>query len=183
MEVGAFDHQLFLATLALAYSPALWRKWLLLATLFAIGHSAAILAMTLDWLPNGMGWVEPAILLSIIAMALLEFVALRQNPLNLPGTIWPALTLAAALAFGVVHGLGYGSVFVTMMIPDASISTLLTSLLAFTLGIEVAQFILLAGMWLVAWVVFDLWQWYPLVLRRTLLIAIAAIGLCMLFVR
>lgn len=184
-EPGAWDHQLFLLTIALAYAPDRWRRWLLLATVFALGHTAAIVALTLGIVPEGMAWVEPGILVSLIAMAALEWWALRQNPFGMArGITGESLGLAAkpqtltvlAGVFGVVHGLGFGASFLAVVAPGASGGELAAALLAFTLGVEAAQVLILAGLWVLAFAVFSLYQWRPLLLRRALLAGVALVA-------
>ena len=182
-EGGAWDHQLFLATLALAYAPALWRRWLVLATLFAVGHTLAIGGMAAGWLPQGLPWVETGIVASIGVLALAEFLALRQNPFSVHDGKWRVLTGALVLAFGIVHGLGFGSAFLNVLSPGASGLELAVALLAFTLGVEAAQVLILGGFWVLAWLVFDLVQFRPLLLRKLLLICVAAVAIGTLVAR
>lgn len=174
-EAGAWDHQLFLATIALAYAPVQWRKWIALATAFAIGHTAAIASATIGWVPLGLTWVEPAIAASIVVLALIDLVLLVRNPLRQDrGGYWLLLTLI--LAFGFVHGLGFGSAFVPLVAMEEGAGRILSMFASFTLGVEVAQLLILGVFWLVAFVVFDLLQWFPLLLRKILLVLIACTG-------
>ena len=156
-EAGAWDHQLFLATIALAYAPAQWRKWIALATAFAIGHTAAIAVAALGWIPLGLSWVEPAIAGSIVVLALVDLVLLSRDPLRQDHTgYW--LLLSLILAFGFVHGLGFGSAFVPLVAMEEGTSRIISMFASFTLGVEVAQLLILGVFWLVAFVVFDLLQ-------------------------
>lgn len=174
-EAGAWDHQLFLATIALAYAPVQWRKWIALATVFAVGHTAAIAAATLGWVPQGLPWVEPAIAGSIVVLALVDFALLSRNPLQQDKEgYW--LLLVLILAFGFVHGLGFGSAFVPLIAMEEGFGRITSMFAAFTVGVEVAQLLILSVFWLFAFVVFDLLQWFPLQLRKLLLIIIACTG-------
>lgn len=176
-EAGAWDHQLFLATIALAYPAALWRRWVGLATAFALGHTASIVALALGGVPAGMPWVEPAIAASIVALAAYDLWRLRVDPLGVrSGFRQNPTTPSLVLAFGLVHGLGFGSAFVPVMTRGVGGGELAAGLAAFTLGVEAAQLLILSGLWAVAFALFDLWQWRPLFLRRALLICIALAG-------
>lgn len=174
-EAGAWDHQLFLATIALAYAPVQWRKWIALATAFAIGHTAAIAAATLGWVPLGLTWVEPAIAASIVVLALVDLALLYRDPLR-RGNKSYGLLLGLILVFGFVHGLGFGSAFVPLIAMEESFGRIASMFAAFTLGVEVAQLLILGGFWMVAFIVFDLLQWFPLQLRKVLLVLIALTG-------
>jgi hypothetical protein len=174
-ESGAWDHQLFLATIALAYAPVQWRKWIALATAFAIGHTAAIASATLGWVPLGLSWVEPAIAASIVVLAMVDLVLLMRDPLRQDrGGYWFLLVLI--LAFGFVHGLGFGSAFVPLVAMEEGTGRILSMFASFTLGVEVAQLLILGVFWVVALIVFDLLQWHPLLLRKALLVLIALKG-------
>ena len=172
-EAGAWDHQLFLATIALAYAPVQWRKWIALATAFAIGHSLALIAATTHIVPAGMGWVEPAIALSILILALIDLGLLLRDPLRREKGSTYALLAGLVLVFGFIHGLGFASAFMMLQEPGQTVGQMWQQLLAFTLGVEAAQLVILGAMWALAFIIFDLLQWYPIKIRQGLLVAIA----------
>jgi len=125
--------------------------------------------------PPGLSWVEPAIAGSIVVLALVDFVLLSRNPLRQDKEgYW--LLLVLILAFGCIHGLGFGSAFVPLIAMEEGFGRLLSMFGAFTLGVEVAQLLILGSFWLIAFLVFDLLQWFPLQLRKLLLVLIACIG-------
>jgi len=174
-EAGAWDHQLFLATIALAYAPVQWRKWIALATAFAIGHTAAIASATLGWVPLGLSWIEPSIAASIVVLALVDLLLLQLDPLRKSRkSYW--LLLVLILAFGFVHGLGFGSAFVPLITMEEGAGRILSMFASFTFGVEVAQLLILGIFWVITFVVFDLLQWFPLHIRKGLLLLIALTG-------
>ena len=176
-EAGAWDHQLFLLTIALAYQPTLWRKWVWLATVFALGHSSALALAAVGRVPMGMTWVEPAIAASIVALALVDLGFLLFDPYLLrfrKTRAW--LTGALVLGFGVVHGLGFAGGFVAVAAGGASGATLAGMLAAFTLGVEAAQLLILLAIWVVSYVVLEMLQLRPLILRRWALVAVVLAG-------
>ena len=175
-EAGAWDHQLFLATLALAYQPVLWRRWVLLATVFAIGHTLALVGATVGVLPVGMTGVEPGIALSIVALALVDLLRSWRDPFQLDKR-WSLALVPLVLVFGLIHGMGFSGAFVPIASAGLDAGGLTLALLSFTLGVEAGQLLILAGMWVVSYLVFDLWQWRPVLLRRLLLVAVALTGL------
>ena len=176
-EAGALDHQLFLATIALAYAPSRWRRWIGLATAFALAHTGSVALVAAGAVAPGLPWVEPAIAASVVALALVDAYFLRRDPLGARETAAKRLgTLALVVGFGLVHGFGFGGGFVAVAGRGLSAGELAGAVAAFTLGVEAAQLLLLAGMWAAAFAVFDLAQWRPLALRRALLLAVAAAG-------
>ncbi len=181
MNWEAWDHQLFLLTIALAYAPVLWRKWLVLATVFAVGHTSAIALMAAGVLPAGMTWVEPAIAASIVALALVDLAFLQVDPYDLRfGKVKYAATLLLIVGFGFVHGLGFGSAFVSILGEGQGAGDLAQMLVAFTLGVEAAQLLILLGLWVVTYALFEMLQLRPLLLRKGFLLVVIAAGVRML---
>ena len=180
-EAGAWDHQLFLLTIALAYQPALWRKWVALATAFAVGHTAALALATAGWVPLGMAWVEPAIAGSIVALALVDLGFLLVDPYGLRFRNRYALTAALVFAFGIVHGLGFAGGFALVLAGGASAGTVAGMLAAFTLGVEAAQLLMLLGAWVVLYVALEMMQLWPLAIRRWALGGVAVAGVVALW--
>ncbi len=174
----AWDHQLFLATVALGYMPHRWRQWIALASFFAVGHSTALALLQNRLLPLHLPWVEPGIAWSIVAFALVEFAVVYQNPFAVRESIaarW--IRYGLVLGFGVVHGLGFGATVVPLLGTDSPTSAVFAQLAAFTLGVEVAQLLLLAGMWLAGYLVLELVNLYPTRIRLGLLLVVALLGL------
>ncbi len=125
------DHLLFLTCLVIP----LRRLWplLLIVSAFTAAHSATLLASALGLVPNGL-WFPPLVE-TLIAVSIL-YMALE----NIVGTI--SRRWAYALGFGFVHGFGFS--FVLSETLQFAGPHLLTSLLAFNIGVELGQvFILL----------------------------------------
>ncbi|MGE3780725.1 MAG: HupE/UreJ family protein, partial [Pirellulaceae bacterium] len=125
------DHLLFLFALVIPF-----RRLIPLAgvaTAFTVGHSITLissalgLAPTNDWFPY---IIEMLIALSILYMALENIVGA-----TIERRWW------VALAFGMVHGFGF-SFLLTERLQFAG-SHLLTSLLAFNVGVELGQLVFL----------------------------------------
>ena len=176
-EAGAWDHQLFLLTIALAYQPALWRKWILLATVFALGHTTALALAAAGAVPPVLTWVEPAIAGSIVALALVDLGFLLVDPYLLRFRKTRArATATLVLAFGIVHGLGFAGGFTAVLVGDESAGTLAGMLAAFTLGVETAQVVMLLAIWIVSYVVLEMMQLRPMAIRRSALVAVVLAG-------
>ena len=141
----AADHLLFLATLVLAHELGKWRPLLLLITAFTIGHSLTLALATLNVVQVNKKAVEALIPATIVVTSLVNIWTWRQGrrandpPPRDSEKLWPQY--AMALTFGLVHGLGFSQVLRGLLGTEES---LLMPLLAFNIGIELAQIIVLA---------------------------------------
>ncbi len=140
---SGFDHVLFLVVLTFAVvgsavSRATTWRVVQLVTAFTIGHATSLCLAYFEVVSVPPQWVEPAIALSIVAAALL---AIRRKG----DTIRPWI---AALV-GLVHGLGFAS---SLGGRGLATSDDVVALAAFSIGIDVAQTIVVllvtATIWL-----------------------------------
>lgn len=133
----ALDHILFVAALCLRYQLNDWKKVVVLVTAFTIGHSMtlALSAAGLIHLPTR--WIEFLIPLTIVATAMNNLAQRNrqmEHPVKLP------LIYFFALFFGLIHGLAYANTFLSLEGREG----LVLHLLAFNLGIEAAQLLVVA---------------------------------------
>ena len=133
---SGLDHTLFLIVLTLGVVGAqltratAWRV-IKLVTAFTVGHAVSLCLAYFDLLPVPAQIVEPAIALSIAGAAAL---ALRSKPGRHPWWI--------AGVVGLVHGLGFASSLADLGLATADHAT---ALLAFNLGIDLAQVAVVAA--------------------------------------
>lgn len=126
------DHLLFLACLLwIAATP---RRVVLAITGFTIGHSLTLSLATLGVLRIPVAPMEACIALSVMFLAA-EIVRGRRHT-----ALW-RYPLAAATAFGLLHGFGFASVLEEIGLPHQQV---VVPLLFFNLGVEVGQ-LLFAG--------------------------------------
>lgn len=118
-----FDHLVFLLGLLLAGSS--WRKLLVVVTSFTVAHSItlALAALSVVTLPSR--WVESAIALSIIVVAVLNVLG-KQGDQR-----W-----MLAFGFGLIHGFGFSSALSEL---ELSRSELTSALFGFNVGVELGQ--------------------------------------------
>ena len=125
--LGGLDHLLFLLGLFLLV-PSL-RALVATVTAFTAGHSVTLSLAALGLVPVGQGVAELMIAATVLALGL-ELA--RMNPAPFSGRrVW-----LMAAAFGLVHGLGFAGALRDIGLPAQDIPL---SLLAFNLGIELAQ--------------------------------------------
>ena len=141
LDLRGYDHILFLAGLCAAYSLARWRDLLVLVTAFTIGHSVSLALATLRLVSVNSSLVEFLIPVTIVATALTNLAGLRRDDPSAHRVAARPLRYALALAFGVIHGLGFSN-FLRIALGDER--NLFVPLLSFNIGLELAQ-IVVAG--------------------------------------
>lgn len=147
LDLQGYDHILFLAVLCAAYSLKRWRELLVLVTAFTIGHSVSLAVATLRLVRVDTGLVEFLIPVTIVATAVTNMVGLkREDPAEHKVAARP-LRYALALAFGVVHGLGFSN-FLRLALGEER--SLFVPLLSFNIGLELAQIVVAVGVLAVA---------------------------------
>jgi hypothetical protein len=133
----ALDHILFVAALCLRYQLNDWKKVVVLVTAFTIGHSMTLALSASGLIHVPTRWIEFLIPLTIVATALNNLAQRNrqmEHPVKLP------LIYFFALSFGLIHGLAYANTFISLEGKEG----LLPHLLAFNLGIEAAQLLVVA---------------------------------------
>ena len=126
------DHLLFLLCLVVPFRRQL-RALVWIVTAFTAGHSVTLIASAYGAAPTGLWFpplVETLIALSIVYMCVENVVWLA------PKTRWPI-----AFGFGLVHGFGFS--FALQNTLQFAGDHVLTSLLAFNVGIELGQLLVL----------------------------------------
>ncbi len=130
--LDGLDHLLFLLCLIIPIRRV--RPLVLVVSAFTVGHSITLIGSALEWAPNALWFppmVETLIAVSIVYMALENIVGGGAERRWL-----------ITLGFGLVHGFGFSfALGETMQFAGAH---LLTSLLAFNVGVELGQLLVLA---------------------------------------
>jgi predicted neutral ceramidase superfamily lipid hydrolase len=133
----AMDHILFVAALCLRYLVNDWKKVVVLVTAFTIGHSTTLALSALELVHVNTRWIEFLIPLTILATAinnLLQRKSQVDHPSRLP------LIYFFALFFGLIHGLAFANSLLSLIGGD----NVVIPLLAFNLGVEAAQLLVVA---------------------------------------
>lgn len=133
----AMDHILFMGALCLRYLIKDWRKVVVLVTAFTIGHSTTLALSALGLVHVNTRWIEFLIPLTILATAinnLLQRHEQVEHPSRLP------VIYFFALFFGLIHGLAFANSLLSLIGGD----NLVVPLLAFNLGVEAAQLLVVA---------------------------------------
>jgi hydrogenase/urease accessory protein HupE len=136
------DHILFLIALIIIGS----RLWELvkIVTAFTIAHSITLILAALGWVSLPTRLIESAIALTIVYVAVENFVILRGKNQWMKQNRWLLTGI-----FGLVHGFGFANVLKNIL-PDQG---LVPSLLAFNIGVEIGQIcIILVAFPIVLWI-------------------------------
>jgi hypothetical protein len=189
-DLRGYDHILFVAALTLAYRPAEWRRLLILVTAFTVGHSVTLALATLGLVHIPGAIIEASIAATIVVSSIVAVVlALKTVPDERGSTVRHSaevtgagqrLRYVLAALFGLIHGLGFSTFLRSLLGAEES---LLVPLLAFNIGLEAGQLLIVTLVLLLGAVV----ERFLLVTRRDWILmagsAIAALGLSMLLQR
>ncbi|MFO6464981.1 HupE/UreJ family protein [Jannaschia sp. KMU-145] len=165
---AGLDHILFVLGLffyALAWRPLLWQ-----VTSFTVAHTVTLALAVLGVVtipPSQMWAVEAVIAASIVWVAVENIWAGGRRTIT-----WGRI--AVVFGFGLLHGLGFASVFAEAGMAPA---TLVASLIAFNIGVEIGQLTVIAIAFLLVGAWFGGKPWYRRVIAVPGSIVIAAIGL------
>lgn len=125
------DHLLFILCLLIPFRRI--RPLIVIITSFTIAHSITLIASAFGMVPNFL-WFPP--LIETLIAASIVYMAME----NIVGTQWQKRWVIA-FGFGLVHGFGFS--FALGEILQFAGGHLLTSLLAFNLGVEIGQVLII----------------------------------------
>jgi hypothetical protein len=143
-DLAGYDHILFVAALAVSYPPHAWRRLGLLVTAFTLGHSVTLALATMNLVRVSAAVVEALIPATIFVTAALQAWQYRSRDAALAAELHDLLSVRFGLAtvFGLIHGLGFSTFLRALLGAEES---LLVPLLAFNLGLELGQLLILAA--------------------------------------
>ncbi|MFZ5972138.1 MAG: HupE/UreJ family protein [Bacteroidota bacterium] len=134
---NGYDHILFVVALCAIYVLRDWKKILILVTAFTIGHSITLALATLQVVNVNSELIEFLIPVTIFITALSNLFRSEESVNN--SNIHVNYILA--LVFGLVHGLGFSNYLREILGKSENI---FTPLLAFNLGLEFGQVVIVA---------------------------------------
>jgi len=151
-----YDHILFVVALCAVYTLQQWRQVLILVTAFTIGHSITLALATLQFITYSTSLIELLIPITILITAITNFFFREPRTRtmlvadeNQPGRVW---RYALALGFGLIHGLGFSNYLRSLLGREADI---LQPLLAFNIGLELGQLLIVGLVLSVAFLVLE----------------------------
>jgi hypothetical protein len=138
--LSGWDHVLFVLCLALGATrlhSLVWR-----ATGFTLGHSVTLIAGFFGFVPSG-DWFIPAVEMGI-ALSIIYAAIIALSPHRASSRNEHAL-FGITTAIGLLHGLGFS--FVLHEILQINSPSIWHSLLAFNLGVELGQLLIIVTVW------------------------------------
>ncbi len=148
-----YDHILFVVALCAIYTLRQWRRVLILVTAFTVGHSITLALATLNLIHYSTAIVELLIPITILITAVANFfyvvpITERQvrEAKNSP------LRYGLALGFGLIHGMGFSNYLRSLLGQE---SFIVKPLVAFNLGLEIGQLVIVSLILIIGWVVLD----------------------------
>lgn len=133
MDINAYDHLLFLASISIIYSFKTWNKLFWIVTFFTIGHSMSLVISSYEIYKPNTDIIEFLIPVTIIVSALSNIFFLDTNKkINY-------FTILVAFSFGLIHGFGFANFFNQISFSDG---VDLVALIGFSFGVEVSQILI-----------------------------------------
>lgn len=119
-----FDHILFI--LSLFFLSSKLKTILIQCSVFTVAHSLSLGLATAGYLLPNASFIEPLIAFSILFTAVENIVNSKLNS-------WRIILI---FGFGLIHGMGFANALMGIGLPK---NQFISSLLAFNLGVELAQ--------------------------------------------
>jgi hypothetical protein len=141
LDLKGIDHVLFILALCAVYVARDWAKILLLVTAFTIGHSLTLALATFNLVQVRSEVIEFLIPVTIAITALVTLI--KPKPNSGKGI---QLNYLLALLFGLIHGMGFSNYLKSLLGQETSIWQ---PLLAFNVGLEVGQLVVVAAFLLI----------------------------------
>ena len=132
-DLAGYDHILFICALCVVYQYQEWKKIALQITAFTIGHSITLALSVSNILFIDSKYIEILIPITIVATAIANLVQKTEGFSN--------RNYGLTIFFGFIHGMGF-SYLLKMLIGNES--DIFMPLLAFNLGIEIGQLIIIS---------------------------------------
>ena len=158
-DLKGYDHILFIVALTAGYARVDWRRLLWLVTAFTAGHSLTLALATMRLVRVHAPTIELLIAATIVATAVYSMVAYRRAGRAVRadgGRAYPpggsGVPYAMAGIFGLIHGLGFSSFLRAVLGGEESI---VVPLLAFNVGLEIGQLVIVAGVLVLGTLVCD----------------------------
>src|SRR5688500_1854781 len=146
---NGYDHILFVIALCALYQLRDWKNVLILVTAFTLGHSLTLALSTLNVIRVKVELIEFLIPVTILITAGSNIF--KKEDVFTGRAV--QINYFYAAFFGLIHGLGFSNYLKSILGRDHSI---ITQLLAFNLGLELGQIIVVAIFLVTSFILVDL---------------------------
>lgn len=145
LDWNAYDHILYLTALVAAYTFYSWKRVFWLVSIFTLGHMLSLALAAYDIVRVDISIIEFLIPVSIIAAAVYNLLIANRKKASEKVNFLYFVTLF----FGLVHGFGFSTYFIMISESAESITFMF---IAFALGIEVAQLLVVSVVLILAFI-------------------------------
>ncbi len=142
---------LFLLALSAIYTLSDWRKVIVLVTGFTIGHSITLALSTFHIIKFDTALIEFLIPVTILFTCITNLFKLKGAATN-QHPIWSFHNLLAVV-FGLIHGMGFSNFLRSLLGRNSKVWE---QLLAFNIGIELGQLLIVAIILLAGFIAMNL---------------------------
>lgn len=141
IDINGYDHIVFMLALCSGYTYTQFRKILILVTAFTVGHSITLALSTLKIVTIPSDIIEFLIPVTILITALSNIFGSSSAKCR--------YIYFVTLFFGLIHGLGFSNYLKELLGKESNI---ITPLLAFNVGLELGQILIVAANFLILFI-------------------------------
>ena len=145
LDLNGYDHLLFLVALCAVFPPSAWRKVVVLVTAFTIGHCLTLALSGLNVINPPSDLIEFLIPLTIFITAIYNISSSRHSK------SFDKVQYGIVGVFGLIHGMGFSNYFKALLGNEGEV---VKALLAFNIGVELGQLVIIAVILCITYVVF-----------------------------
>ncbi len=150
-DLEGYDHILFISSLCLVFRIHDWRKILILVTAFTIGHSITLALAALRIIEYSSDFIEFLIPVTIIITSVGNLFHKSSDSI-FEHEKFSFTRYFFALGFGLIHGMGFSNYLRSLLGKEQNI---IPQLLAFNIGLEVGQLLIVALVMVATFFVLD----------------------------
>jgi len=151
LDPRGYDHIMFVIALSAVFVIRDWKRVLILVTAFTIGHSITLALATFNIIKIDSDLIEFLIPVTIFLTALSNVISKSER--SKKSKLQTNYLLA--VFFGLIHGMGFSNYLKAILGKDESI---FTQLLAFNIGLEAGQIIVVGIFLLITFILIDIFR-------------------------
>jgi HupE / UreJ protein len=153
-DLNGYDHILFVIALCAIFRLKDWKKVAFLITAFTIGHSVTLALATLNVITYSTKLIELLIPVTIVLTCLLNFFH-KSAEYSLDVEKPSLFRYPVAMAFGLIHGMGFSNYLRSLLGKEESIWQ---PLLAFNIGLEIGQLMIVLIVLIISSLMLDIFR-------------------------
>jgi len=153
-DLNGYDHILFVIALCAIFRLKDWKKVAFLITAFTIGHSVTLALATLNVITYSTKLIELLIPITIVLTCLLNFFH-KSAEYSLDVEKPSLFRYPVAMAFGLIHGMGFSNYLRSLLGKEESIWQ---PLLAFNIGLEIGQLMIVLIVLIISSLMLDIFR-------------------------